>query len=90
MAHRWLESTRQSAIQLLLRRIRGPRAFIRYGSGSGNSGTALPAWSNLKPGTYLIESGTHPSIQGPMGLYGVLRVIDASATNAAYPGVTYD
>src|SRR5579864_6381900 len=23
-------------------------------------------WSNLRPGTYLIESGTHPSIQGPM------------------------
>jgi FtsP/CotA-like multicopper oxidase with cupredoxin domain len=57
---------------------------------SGNAGTALPAWSSLKPGTYLIESGTHPSIQGSMGLYGVLRVIDASATNAAYPGVTYD
>ena len=26
------------------------------------------------PGTYLIESGTHPSIQGPMGLYGMLVV----------------
>src|SRR5215475_8282729 len=27
-------------------------------------------WSstNLKPGTYLLESGSHPSIQGPMGL----------------------
>ena len=35
--------------------------------------TAL-TWSNLNPGTYLIESGTHPSIQGPMGLYGVLVV----------------
>src|SRR5437879_8332593 len=28
----------------------------------------------LKPGTYLIESGTHPSIQGPMGLHGILVV----------------
>src|SRR5579864_646213 len=35
--------------------------------------TAL-TWSNLRPGTYLIESGTHPSIQGPMGLYGILVV----------------
>src|SRR5512139_2256330 len=28
-------------------------------------------WNSLRPGTYLIESGTQPSIQGPMGLYGV-------------------
>src|SRR6266480_5833380 len=34
-------------------------------------------WLNLKPGTYLIESGTHPSIQGPMGLYGILVVTTA-------------
>ena len=54
--------------------------------------TAL-LWSNLKPGTYLIESGTHPSIQGPMGLYGVLVVTTAATTTTAgtaYPGVTYD
>src|SRR6266851_4260427 len=36
----------------------------------------------LKPGTYLIESGTHPSIQGPMGLYGIL-VVTCSPTAAA-------
>jgi hypothetical protein len=49
-------------------------------------------WSNLRPGTYLIESGTHPSIQGPMGLYGILVVTTApSGTTAgqAYPGVSY-
>ena len=47
-------------------------------------------WSSLKPGTYLIESGTHPSIQGPMGLYGVLVVTAAPGTTAgcAYPGAT--
>jgi hypothetical protein len=52
--------------------------------------TAL-TWSNLKPGTYLIESGTHPSIQGPMGLYGILVVTTAptaSVTGCAYPGAT--
>ncbi|WP_176728759.1 choice-of-anchor Q domain-containing protein [Burkholderia ubonensis] len=50
-------------------------------------------WTNLKPGTYLLESGTHPSIQGPMGLYGVLVVKSPSvpsstcaSTNQAYPG----
>src|SRR5882762_2704030 len=40
------------------------------------SGSAL-TWAALRPGTYLIESGTHPSIQGPMGLYGILVVTTA-------------
>ena len=31
---------------------------------------------SLKPGTYLYETGTHPSIQAPMGLYGVVVVTD--------------
>jgi Abnormal spindle-like microcephaly-assoc'd, ASPM-SPD-2-Hydin/Bacterial Ig domain len=56
-------------------------------------------WNNLRPGTYLLESGTHPSIQGPMGLYGILVVttaptVDATgketAAGTAYPGVPYD
>src|SRR5437016_11389580 len=49
--------------------------------------TGRPA---LKPGTYLIESGTHPSIQGPMGLYGILVVTTPPGTTAgcAYPGAT--
>ena len=40
-------------------------------------------WSSLTPGTYLIESGTEPSIQGPMGLYGVLVVTDPASTATA-------
>src|SRR5207244_563708 len=58
-------------------------------------------WSSLNPGTYLIRTGTYPSIQGPMGLYGVLVVTVAPAAGAAglaYPvpagqvatGVHYD
>jgi hypothetical protein len=50
--------------------------------------TLLPAWATLRPGTYLIESGTHPSIQGPMGLYGILVVTTAPAggtAGTAYP-----
>ncbi len=43
-------------------------------------------WANLKSGTYLIESGTHPSIQGAMGLYGVLVVTDPVGL-LAYPAV---
>src|SRR3984885_11454909 len=45
------------------------------------------SWSNLTPGTYLIRSGTYPSIQGPMGLYGVLVVTTPPATGT--PGIAY-
>jgi hypothetical protein len=60
----------------------------------GAGATTALTWSNLKPGTYLIESGTHPSIQGPMGLYGILVVTTAPVTagtpaaGCAYPGAT--
>ena len=66
-----------------LRRLRGracsrspPRLRV------GTTATGL-TWSNLKPGTYLIESGTHPSIQGPMGLYGILVVTTAPVAGNA-------
>ena len=51
--------------------------------------TAL-TWATLRPGTYLIESGTHPSIQGRMGLYGILVVTTApvgTTAGTAYPAV---
>jgi hypothetical protein len=56
-------------------------------------GAAAPAltWTAARPGTYLLESGTHPSIQGPMGLYGIVVVTTAPAAGAAgcaYPGAT--
>ena len=44
----------------------------------GVCGKNLPP---LKPGTYLIESGTHPSIQVPMGLHGIL-VVTAEPTSS--------
>src|SRR6266404_3780274 len=55
--------------------------------------TGTLTWSNLRPGTYLIESGTHPSIQGPMGLYGILVVTTApsgATAGTAYAGVSYN
>jgi hypothetical protein len=58
-------------------------------------GCATLTWSALKPGTYLLESGTHPSIQVPMGLHGILVVTKAPAgttAGTAYPttpAVTY-
>jgi hypothetical protein len=59
--------------------------------------TTSLTWKAPRPGTYLIESGTHPSIQGPMGLYGMLVVTCAPTdttsgctTGTAYPGVSYN
>ncbi len=39
----------------------------------GNSTPVLYEWENFKPGTYLLHSGTDPSIQVPMGLYCVVK-----------------
>jgi len=57
--------------------------------------TASVTWTTPNPGTYLLESGTHPSIQGPMGLYGMVVVTSPGASTGitpatAYPGVTYN
>jgi hypothetical protein len=82
------------------------RSFVAEVAGVTTVG-ATPAvgaytWTNLQPGTYLIRTGTYPSIQGPMGLYGVLVVTQApvagTSPGLAYPvpagqavtGVTYD
>src|ERR1700681_1472013 len=65
----------------------GPRVQS-FGTEVAVSATATAlTWSNLKPGTYLIESGTHPSIQGPMGLFGILVV--TTAPSATTPGTAY-
>jgi len=64
------------------------RSFATEVPGGATSGVGtVPAltWSSLRPGTYLIHSGTQPSVQGPMGLYAMLVV-----TDAAYPGQTFD
>jgi hypothetical protein len=60
---------------------------------SGNPSATALTWNALKAGTYLLESGTHPSIQGSMGLYGILVVTTApsgATAGTAYPGVAYD
>src|SRR6516162_8190190 len=55
------------------------------------TGCGILTWANLRPGTYLIESGTHESIQVPMGLIGVLVVTTppvGTTAGTAYPGTT--
>ncbi|MEQ1686122.1 MAG: hypothetical protein ABL916_20940 [Burkholderiaceae bacterium] len=48
--------------------------------------TRVYTFSNLRPGTYLYQSGTHPQVQVQMGLAGMARVYPATPT----PGVTGD
>ena len=48
------------------------RAFTHEASADG--GIATYTWNNLKPGTYLYQSGSHPAKQVQMGLYGALTV----------------
>src|SRR5438445_5239848 len=67
----------------------GPRVQSFSTEVAPGATTAL-TWTTPRPGTYLIESGTHPSIQGPMGLYGILVVTTAPAgglAGTAYPAV---
>ena len=68
-----------------------------FGTETGPATVQSYTWTSLSPGTYLYETGTHPSIQAPMGLYGVIVVTKAPNTKkspmvagVAYPGVTYD
>ena len=56
------------------------RSFTQEAAPLG--GTRTYTFTNIRPGTYLYQSGTHPSIQVPMGLYGALVV-----QNGGYPGV---
>lgn len=65
-----------------------------FATEAGHGATVTLTWRNLTPGTYLIESGTHLSIQAPMGLYGVLVVrtppAGVGARAQAYPNISYD
>jgi len=49
----------------------------------GATSPMLYSWSNLRAGTYLYQSGTYPSIQVPMGLYGAL-VINPDPVDPGY------
>jgi len=72
-------------------RARGPSSRRLARRPPRAAGTVTYTFTNLLPGTYLIESGSYPSIQGPMGLYGVLVVTTAPTTTAAgtaYPSPT--
>jgi len=50
-------------------------------------GAGIYTWTNLGPGTYLYQSGTHSQVQVQMGLYGIVRK-DAAAGQAYTPTAT--
>jgi len=76
--------------------VQGPRiqSFGTEVAAALSGGTTTPTtltWSALRPGTYLLESATHPSIQVPMGLIGMLVVtcpVGATNCSAANPSTT--
>lgn len=45
-------------------------------------------WNNVRPGSYIYESGSHPAVQVQMGLYGAVK--KDNAAGEAYPGQPYD
>ena len=51
-------------------------------------GNCVAGQPGLSPGTYLIQSGTHPAIQVGMGLYGILVVTDAPSATPIAPATT--
>src|SRR5436305_2025654 len=70
----------------------GPRVQSFSTEVAAGATTSL-TWKAPRPGTYLLESGTHPSIQGPMGLYGIVVVTTAptgTTAGTAYPNVSYN
>src|SRR5215470_2549304 len=66
--------------------VQGPRVQS-FSTEVGAGTTQSLTWTKPRAGTYLLESGTHPSIQGPMGLYGI--VVVTTAPVGATPGTAY-
>ncbi len=54
---------------------------------AANGGSVTYVWPDLKPGSYMYQSGTHQQVQVQMGLYG--PAIKDAAPGEAYPGKPY-
>ncbi|HWS67887.1 MAG TPA: hypothetical protein VN325_34380 [Steroidobacteraceae bacterium] len=71
-----------------------PARALAFGvEAAGGGGVHLYSWTHLRPGTYLYETGSLPSLQAPMGLYGVLVVtkppVSAASGATPAPGDAY-
>ncbi len=63
-------------------RVRSFTSETEAGTGGVAGAMTTYTWNSLNAGTYLYQSGTFPSIEVPMGLYGALVVADAVAGEA--------
>jgi Bacterial Ig domain len=68
-----------------IRRACRVRSFTAEAAAGG--APVVYTYANVRPGTYLYQSGTQPQIQVQMGLYGLMSK-DAAA-GVVYPGVAY-
>jgi FtsP/CotA-like multicopper oxidase with cupredoxin domain len=75
----------------------GRRRVRSFDSEAAVGSTTSYTWPDVKPGTYLYQSGTQPQVQVQMGLYGAVtkNYADATITPAvapaqAYAGAPYD
>lgn len=62
--------------------VSGGRVLSFTNQVAANGGTGSVTFNNLRPGTFRYESGTHPAMEVPMGLYGALIVRPATAGQA--------
>jgi FtsP/CotA-like multicopper oxidase with cupredoxin domain len=66
----------------------GRRRARSFTSETGPGGSVTYTFTGLRPGTFLYESGTDPSVQVPMGLYGAV-IVRPAGTPVGPPGQAY-
>jgi FtsP/CotA-like multicopper oxidase with cupredoxin domain len=64
------------------------RSFTAEAEAGGGEQTYTWTAAPFRSGTFLYQSGSHPGIQVPMGLYGAVTA--NAPLGEAYPGVSYD
>lgn len=74
--------------QAPVRNAAGRVTAFTFQTPAGNAAPVDYTWSNLRAGTYLYHSGSHPTVQRPMGLYGVLT--HDYLAGQAYTNIVYD
>ena len=63
---------------------KGNRVMSFTNQVAANGGTASLTFANIRPGTFLYESGTNPAMEIPMGLYGALVARPTTTPGQAY------
>jgi hypothetical protein len=80
--------------QAVMTPVRNPDGRVRsftHETAANNLTAVDYTWTNLRPGTYIYQSGTHPAVQVQMGLYGgVVKDYAALPHKQAYANTVYD